>query len=310
MLPVRIQDSRDQRFELFEPARKSYLLSYDREKTGAGVVREVASTKKRASVGRIVQLSLMGLLLGYFLLIGVISAIVGNYGPSIFIFVILVLSFLELFVRRWYRRWRHREVVLRALIAQDKCGSCGYKMLGLTPADDGCVVCPECGAAWRTDKRRHDEHPRWDRPFPWLTKFVYDDRGWCGRPRFGIRASAIGSNAKRRRLLLKASGRLGIASYVIGWCLIPILIGSTTLAILLENIWVVLWGLGVTILGAIVRALLWAIARSVSAEQMRTALLERGHCACCDERLPEEPAFDGLYACAACGAAWRVEKSG
>jgi len=30
-----------------------------------------------------------------------------------------------------------------------KCLSCGYELRGLTPAEDGCVVCPECSAAWR-----------------------------------------------------------------------------------------------------------------------------------------------------------------
>jgi hypothetical protein len=29
------------------------------------------------------------------------------------------------------------------------CASCGYDLRSLTPAPDGCTVCPECGAAWR-----------------------------------------------------------------------------------------------------------------------------------------------------------------
>ncbi|GJM18987.1 MAG: hypothetical protein DHS20C14_12000 [Phycisphaeraceae bacterium] len=29
------------------------------------------------------------------------------------------------------------------------CWSCGYDLKGLPAAADGCVVCPECGAAWR-----------------------------------------------------------------------------------------------------------------------------------------------------------------
>lgn len=31
------------------------------------------------------------------------------------------------------------------------CLSCGYDLTGIPPADDGCVVCPECGAAWDFD---------------------------------------------------------------------------------------------------------------------------------------------------------------
>lgn len=29
------------------------------------------------------------------------------------------------------------------------CAQCGYELKGLPKADDGCTVCPECGAAWR-----------------------------------------------------------------------------------------------------------------------------------------------------------------
>lgn len=30
-----------------------------------------------------------------------------------------------------------------------RCASCGYHLRGLAPEPDGCVVCPECAAAWR-----------------------------------------------------------------------------------------------------------------------------------------------------------------
>ncbi|GJM18983.1 MAG: hypothetical protein DHS20C14_11960 [Phycisphaeraceae bacterium] len=36
-------------------------------------------------------------------------------------------------------------------LAQERCIACGYRLQGLTREDDGCVVCPECGAAWRLD---------------------------------------------------------------------------------------------------------------------------------------------------------------
>lgn len=31
------------------------------------------------------------------------------------------------------------------------CPACGYNLKGLEPQDDGCTVCPECGAAWRLE---------------------------------------------------------------------------------------------------------------------------------------------------------------
>ncbi len=42
--------------------------------------------------------------------------------------------------------WRD---VVRRRIAARLCGACVYPIGGLPPQDDGLVVCPECGAAWR-----------------------------------------------------------------------------------------------------------------------------------------------------------------
>jgi len=306
MLPIRIQDARDQTFDLFEPSRKSYLLSYDREKTGMDAVREVSRTKRGPGAWRIIRLSLVGIFIGFLLLSAAIDAVNGRYGFGIFMGVILSLSFGELVIRRWYRRWRHREAVLRAMVMQGLCGSCGYELHGINSSDDGCIVCPECGAAWRTDKRRRDEHPRWERPFPWLSKFVYDDRGWKARPRFGIRASAIGRDARRKRLLLCASGPLGMASYVVGWLVFPVLIGMLVLLFVFANPWFVLFAIVGSILTALSRAIIWAIARAIRAEDMRTALLDVGNCVCCDDELFEKPEPDGLHACGNCGSAWLI----
>jgi hypothetical protein len=39
--------------------------------------------------------------------------------------------------------------VAREYVARGLCGSCAYRVTDLPPEPDGCVVCPECGAAWR-----------------------------------------------------------------------------------------------------------------------------------------------------------------
>lgn len=36
------------------------------------------------------------------------------------------------------------------LLAHGRCGQCIYIIHGLMPESDGCVVCPECGAAWKS----------------------------------------------------------------------------------------------------------------------------------------------------------------
>jgi hypothetical protein len=40
----------------------------------------------------------------------------------------------------------------RRLVRFGQC-TCGYRLEALQVEDDGCVVCPECGAAWRVGDR-------------------------------------------------------------------------------------------------------------------------------------------------------------
>jgi len=46
-----------------------------------------------------------------------------------------------------------RKAELRASAAVELgfCGGCGYRLNGLAQEQDGCSVCPECGAAWKIE---------------------------------------------------------------------------------------------------------------------------------------------------------------
>lgn len=37
----------------------------------------------------------------------------------------------------------------KILLTINRCASCGYSLKELPLADDGCTICPECGAAWK-----------------------------------------------------------------------------------------------------------------------------------------------------------------
>lgn len=39
--------------------------------------------------------------------------------------------------------------IARDMVRAGYCASCGQDLTGLEPHEDGCTVCPECGAAWR-----------------------------------------------------------------------------------------------------------------------------------------------------------------
>ncbi|MBT8485216.1 MAG: hypothetical protein EX267_12730 [Acidimicrobiia bacterium] len=49
------------------------------------------------------------------------------------------------------RRRRFRRIT-DVYLAAGRCPSCTYELAGLTPENDACLVCPECGAAWRSER--------------------------------------------------------------------------------------------------------------------------------------------------------------
>lgn len=45
--------------------------------------------------------------------------------------------------------WRSPHHARDAMLLHDPCPACAHGLDGIPAQDDGCVVCPECGAAWR-----------------------------------------------------------------------------------------------------------------------------------------------------------------
>ena len=74
--------------------------------------------------------------------------IVLQYWSWLVAWFVLAVSFLSglrgivLAFREWY---------CRLAAAFGTCGACAYELQGSPAADDGCTVCPECGAAWRVE---------------------------------------------------------------------------------------------------------------------------------------------------------------
>jgi hypothetical protein len=46
-------------------------------------------------------------------------------------------------------RVNNSPTIARELVGKSLCPQCGYSFAGVGPEPDGCVVCPECEAAWR-----------------------------------------------------------------------------------------------------------------------------------------------------------------
>lgn len=48
---------------------------------------------------------------------------------------------------------REANFVRGVMLRRRRCASCGYSIDGFKPDEDGCTVCPECGAAWNLTSR-------------------------------------------------------------------------------------------------------------------------------------------------------------
>lgn len=65
----------------------------------------------------------------------------------------LVLFLVPAWFVSWLLWWffSGRQVAAQAMALQGACPSCEYEIVGLPVERDGCVVCPECGGAWRVE---------------------------------------------------------------------------------------------------------------------------------------------------------------
>ena len=64
--------------------------------------------------------------------------------PTLIVFIAVVFL-----VPSGFWRFSRRAAAVSTLIGKSCCGACGFGLADELPETDGCVICPECGAAWR-----------------------------------------------------------------------------------------------------------------------------------------------------------------
>lgn len=90
---------------------------------------------------------------GSALLMGVaMVASFANWFPGVLL--LQALAGLGLVLGTWaaIARWnqqRHADDAIAGFLAERRCPCCLYDLVGCQREQDGCGVCPECGAAWR-----------------------------------------------------------------------------------------------------------------------------------------------------------------
>lgn len=125
--------------------------------------RDTSDTAIRASVGRIRRgfdwiPYLLSLTVGVGVLVLLPSSVPGVIRHGLGIGIVV---FGTLVVDPWL--WRDRlqsawEEIVHEFLDRGSYPCCGHSLAGLPAAEDGCITCSECGAAWK--KQRIGEEPR------------------------------------------------------------------------------------------------------------------------------------------------------
>ncbi len=125
----------------------SFMLARGRRLTFGGIINE--------------------LLLGASVLVAVLMPIFffGIVGPLALLGIVFGVPAAFSYFSRETGERKLRHELAASYVAEGICGSCAYPLQGLATDDDGCHVCPECGAAWLAQRITA---PLWDPDRPTL----------------------------------------------------------------------------------------------------------------------------------------------
>lgn len=242
------------------------------------------------------------------------------------------------------RTRRHASAVIDAFLREGRCPGCAYVLDGTVSAPDGCVVCPECGAAWKRDRvgssnaaapalreyRRRVYQPTMRERWLPGSRGLLMARDARGRPvhvtnprlrgldgatrrRIGAeRAAAIRARIgwRQRGKGLAVSLVMLPAFFAFGAMIVRMRAGATPLAMLMSiTTFAFVAFILVVLLGLVYTMLLGD--SGLLGNRVAREFVARGVCPQCLEPLDglgSDP--DGLVTCARCAAAWRARAAG
>ncbi len=259
------------------------------------------------------------------------------------LFLAIVPSTVILYIVRRQTRCLHSHLA-DALLEVGLCPACGYTLHGLPTADDSCLVCSECGRAWK--RARIDRFLSEDaeesvqesslvrRIFGLYALVPYDAEDGHGvrRPIVTNRELAAilkGGGETRDTLARERIHRklraLGLVRRIVFAVLLATMygigfastsLGSVTKFSAMTPSIDAFWAMGFSLLGFLVLGImfvgvpLWVLFSGIGrpADQAKILLLDEGLCATCARSLSGLSAeADGCTVCPECGAAWRIE---
>lgn len=283
------------------------------------------TTPDRLAIGVVMTI---GVLLAYGFLGATATALFGLSGAGVGLVLLVGLIVLANRVYAAYVRRGALSQIARTAVAEGVCGSCAFSLQGAPEGPNGCLVCPECGAAWRSERV---VMPYWERPVVpvlrwtlagWLVPgvrvrgalFAPDDRGrfvqspdsrlMLVRPEL---LAEIGADERRRlRRAMRRVGRAQRIAFMIGLIWLPALLFWLCWTICTEGSLSAAAGL-LGIAAPIGVAVLCIPLGSAFGGPHRTARVLTAHARCgsCLHPLHDAPTdADGRRICPRCGAAW------
>ncbi len=143
----------------------------------------------------------VGVLLAYGFLGATATALFGLRGAGLGLALLVGLIVLANKVYAAYIRRGATSQIARTAVAEGVCGSCAFSLQGAPEGPNGCVVCPECAAAWSTERI---VAPYWQRPVVPVLRWTF--AGWLAP---GVRMrSALYAPDDRGRFVESPDSRL------------------------------------------------------------------------------------------------------
>lgn len=211
-------------------------------------------------------------------------------------------------------RSRAQVRAIRTCIAHhNACPACAYPLSGLEPEKDACVVCSECGGAWRRDLWRNDGGM-------YVPRAKLIQAGWVGgriavRDARGIGIEIVAWERRRirRRLVRAAAGRPGVAEFGVFVLVCALYFGTVGLlaALMFMATAVLPSAIAAGVAALALAHPAWTLSRRLAFQRgcrtLARGFVADGVCPACKGAIRDEPSFsDGSLLCRACGAAWEI----
>jgi hypothetical protein len=220
--------------------------------------------------------------------------------------------------------------VARTLVGNGRCGSCFYPLKSVEAANDGCVACPECGAAWKAEgvgalkgleEVEEGSSPLQMHLFKLHLPVVEDDRGrlvFAANPKLEALEKRFEHREANEIALLVGEGgwiRRNVVTIVgiamCGFALVMIASNQARMGLPANAMPIAKAFIALGLLFFFSSA--WREYQRFgkrtdqeSGRHILGRLLEAGRCATCAVRMDGmKPQTDGCRVCAKCGSAWK-----